>query len=71
MFKLKHNNMKFINALWDTLPGIVLSGRSPEGFPIFVQPVKLQEQEVFCQNCFETIMMKDVDEHSVFCTTDN
>jgi hypothetical protein len=36
MSKIRHSKMKFINAIRDTLTGIVLSGRSPEGFPMFV-----------------------------------
>ena len=42
MSKIRRSNKKvFINDLRDTLKGIVMCGRSPEGFPIFVQPVKL------------------------------
>ena len=33
-----------------------------------VQPVELSLQEVLCQNCFDTIPMTQVDNHSRTCT---
>ncbi len=66
---MRQTSKKFICALGEKLNGVVWCGRSPEGFPIYVQPVKCEEQEVFCQNCFETIMMNDVNQHSLSCTT--
>ena len=35
--------------------------------PLLV-PISLEEQEVMCSNCFETIPMHHVDAHSQSCT---
>jgi hypothetical protein len=34
-----------------------------------LMPISLEEQEVLCSNCYETIPMQKVDKHSQTCVT--